>query len=235
MLKFKKKDLAYHIRIFIKTKLEVEKMFVKSVMIPKFKCITISKDDTVKDVLEKLEQHAIDGMPVLDGDTYCGIVTRYDIYKNFYNSSKSKEEYETSTLAGDIALYKDRYFTEDEIFENTLVNLKNYPLLAVLNGDKKFIGVVTRFDVLTQFTSAFGMNRKGVRIAFTTSEAEGRLAKLSEIAKQFHEQIISLVTFDETDKLVRRIVIKIEKRDNIQKFLEKLESAGFRILQVTED
>lgn len=210
-------------------------MFIKSIMIPKFKCVTIAHDCTVKEVLEKLDGHSIDGMPVLNGDTYCGIVTRYEIFKNFYESNKTKEEYETTTTAESIALYANRYFSEEEIFENTLINLKDYPLMAVLNEGKKFIGIVTRFDVLTQFSSAFGMNREGVRIAFTTSEAEGRLAKLSEIAKQFNEQIISLVTFDETDKLVRRIVIKVEKRHNIEKFIGKLESAGFRILQVTED
>lgn len=235
MLKFIISNLLIIVKYFINKKIEVEIMFVKSIMIPKFKCVTVSHDSTVKDVLEKLEKHSIDGMPVLKGDTYCGIVTRYEVFKHFYESNKSKEEFETTTTAESIALYADRYFSEEEIFENTLINLKEYPLMAVLDEDKKFIGIVTRFDVLTQFASAFGMNREGVRIAFTTSEAEGRLAKFSEIAKQFNEQIISLVTFDETDKLVRRLVIKVEKRHNIEKFIGKLESAGFRILQVTED
>jgi hypothetical protein len=70
---------------------------------------------------------------------------------------------------------------------------------------------------------------------FFPSLEEGRIARLSEIAHQFHEHIISLVTFDETDKLVRRIVMKIEKKDNIDRFTKKLEEHGFRILSIQED
>jgi signal-transduction protein with cAMP-binding, CBS, and nucleotidyltransferase domain len=108
-------------------------------------------------------------------------------------------------------------------------------LLAVVSSERKFLGVVTRSDVLSTFQSAFGVNRPGVRIAFTSVETEGRIARLSEIAHHFHEHIISLVTFDETDKLVRRIVMKVEKKDNIDRFTKKLEEQGFRILSIQED
>jgi hypothetical protein len=92
-----------------------------------------------------------------------------------------------------------------------LLDLKDFPLLAVVGPNHNFLGITTRSDVLSSFQSAFGVNRPGVRIAFTSVETEGRIARLSEIAHQFHEHIISLVTFDETDRLVRRIVMKIEK------------------------
>ena len=107
--------------------------------------------------------------------------------------------------------------------------------MAVVDQTRKFLGVVTRADVLEQFQSAFGMNRPGVRIAFTSIETEGRIARLSEIAHHFQAPIVSLVTFDETDKLVRRIVMKVEKKDNIDRFTKKLEEDGFRILSIKED
>lgn len=210
-------------------------MFVKSVMIPKFASFTIDHEATVKETLEKLEKHQVDGLPVLNGDEYAGMITRYTIYENYFNAEQNKEEYLQNTRVKEIATHKDQYLKGNEIFEKTLLSLKDFPLLAVLDESKKFLGVVTRFDVLEQFQSAFGMNKPGVRIAFTASETEGRLARLSEIAHQFHEHIISIVTFDETDKLVRRIVMKVEKKDNLQKFLKKLEDSGFRILDVYED
>jgi CBS-domain-containing membrane protein len=109
------------------------------------------------------------------------------------------------------------------------------PIIAVVDDHLNYLGVVTRSDVLEQFQSAFGLNRPGVRIAFTSVETEGRIARLAEIAKHYHEKIISLATFDESDKLVRRIVMKIEKNNNIEKFVKKLESAGFRVLDIFED
>jgi CBS domain-containing protein len=209
-------------------------MFVKSIMLPKHYCVTIQADEPLKNALAKLEERSIDGLPVLNGEQYAGVVTRFGIYENYFKSNESKEEYLEKTLVSDIAKNQDKYLEGSEMFENTLVDLKDFPLLAVVGANMKFLGIVTRFDVIEQFQSAFGMNRPGIRIAFTSVETEGRIARLSEIAHQFHEHIISLVTFDETDKLVRRIVMKIEKKDNVDKFIKKLEESGFRILNINE-
>jgi CBS-domain-containing membrane protein len=204
-------------------------------MIPKHECFIAQEDVTLKEALERLEKHQIDGIPVLNGDQYLGVVTRNNIYENSFFSDKQKDEYLTSTVVKDIATHQDKFLEGGELFEKTLLDLKDFPLLAVVDSNKKFLGVVTRSDVISSFESAFGVNRPGVRIAFTSVETEGRIARLSEIAHQFHEHIISLVTFDETDKLVRRIVMKVEKKDNIEKFTKKLEEHGFRILSIQED
>lgn len=210
-------------------------MFVKSVMIPKHSCYTIGSDETLQSALEQLEKHQIDGLPVLDGEKYAGIITRYGIYESYFNSNQEKETYLEGTKVRHIADHREVVLRGNEIFERLLLDLKDFPLLAVVDASGKFLGVVTRFDVMVQFQSAFGTNRAGVRIAFTSVETEGRIARLSEIARHFHEHIISLVTFDETDKLVRRIVMKIEKKDNIDKFIKKLEESGFRVLDIHED
>lgn len=209
-------------------------MFVKSIMLQKHYCVTIQETETIKSALAKLEEHSIDGLPVLSGEEYVGVVTRYGIYENYFKAGVTKEQFLETTPVREIVQYQDKYLEGNEIFEKTLLDLKDFPLLAVVGSNRKFLGIVTRFDVLEQFQSAFGMNRPGVRIAFTSVETEGRIARLAEIAHHFHEHIISLVTFDETDKLVRRIVMKIEKKDNIEKFTKKLEESGFRILSIEE-
>ncbi|MEO2074281.1 MAG: CBS domain-containing protein [Bacillus sp. (in: firmicutes)] len=209
-------------------------MFVKNIMIPKHECFTAQEDLTLKDALEMLETYQIDGLPVLRGDEYLGVTTRYNIYESYFLSNKDKEEYLNTTLVKDVLSHQGKFLQGGEIYEKTLIDLKDFPLMAVVDLNKKFLGVVTRSDVISSFESAFGVNRPGVRIAFTSVETEGRIARLSEIAHHFHEHIISLVTFDETDKLVRRIVMKIEKKDNIDKFTKKLEEHGFRILSIQE-
>ncbi|HEY2420611.1 MAG TPA: CBS domain-containing protein [Neobacillus sp.] len=210
-------------------------MFVKNMMIPKHECFTAQESETLKEALEKLEKYQIDGLPVLQGEQYFGVLTRYSIYENFFLSGKQKEEYLTTTLVNEIVTHQEKFLKGEELFERTLLDLKDFPLMAVVGPNKSFLGIITRSDILSSFQSAFGVNRPGVRIAFTSVETEGRIARLSEIAHQFHEHIISLVTFDETDKLVRRIVMKIEKKDNIDKFTKKLEEYGFRILSIQED
>jgi CBS-domain-containing membrane protein len=204
-------------------------------MIPKHHCITTEPNESLRSALQKLEDHQIDGMPIIDGERYGGMVTRYHIYENYFLSNKQKGEFLDSTFVQDIATHQEKYLIDDEAFETTLLELKDFPLLAVVDEKKRMIGIMTRADVLKQFESAFGLNRPGVRIALTSVETEGRIARLSDIAHQFQVHIISLVTFDETDKLVRRIVVKIEKKNNIERFTKKLEEHGFRILSVKED
>jgi CBS domain-containing protein len=204
-------------------------------MIPKNRTVHAEAGDSLKTVLEKLEHHKIDGVPVLNGAAYIGIVTRFHLYEEFFQSELKKETFLSEKKAADIAVHTDVYLEGEEIFENTLLQLKDYPLIAVVGEEKEFLGIVTRYDVLEQFQSAFGMNKKGVRIAFTSVETEGRIARLTELARQFHEDIISLVTFDETESMVRRMVMKIEKKDNIKRFVERIEKAGFRILDIHED
>ncbi len=233
-----KKDLNDDLWNYCKcayTNLEVITMFVKNIMIPKHHTHTVQHDEPLRIALEKLEQQKIDALPVLNGNKYIGVLTRYNLYKEFFESNVTREEYLQNTACKDIATHQDKYLKGQEIFEKTLLELKHFPLLAVVNDKLEFLGIVTRFDVLEQFQSAFGVQRPGVRIAFTSIETEGRLARLAEIAHHFHEHIISLVTFDETDKLVRRIVMKIEKKDNIERFVKKLEDSGFRILDIHED
>ncbi len=204
-------------------------------MIPNHACVTVQGDTTLGVALEQLETNQIDGVPVLQGEKYLGVVTRYNIYENYFLSEKQKDEYLSSFTVKEIATHQEKFLLGEEVFEKTLLDLKDFPLLAVVDQNRKFLGVVTRSDVLSTFQSAFGVNRPGIRIAFTSVETEGRIARLSEIAHHFHEHIISLVTFDETDKLVRRIVMKVEKKDNIDRFTKKLEEQGFRILSIQED
>ncbi|MFP3361423.1 hypothetical protein R0K17_29375, partial [Planococcus sp. SIMBA_143] len=78
----------------------------------------------------------------------------------------------------------DKYITDKDVFENALIELKDSPILPVVGDNHVFLGLITRFDVLDQFRSAFGMDQKGVRIAFSSVETEGRIARLGDIIQQ---------------------------------------------------
>jgi CBS domain-containing protein len=207
-------------------------MFVKSVMKDVRNCYVVENDDPIKVALDKLEAHEIDAVPVLDSGKYAGMVTRHSIYKAFFEGSFDKEDFLKSKKVSDVAINAELTVDESGVFEEVLVKVQDSPIVPVVDENMVFKGLVTRFDAIEQFQSAFGMNTKGIRITFTSVETEGRIAKLAQIARQYHEQIISLATFDESDKLVRRIVMKIEDNPNLEKFLKKLESNGFRVLDV---
>ncbi|MGV3488944.1 MAG: CBS domain-containing protein [Tuberibacillus sp.] len=207
-------------------------MFTKSVMIPKHKMFYVEESVSVKETLQKLKEHKIDGMPVLSGNRYVGLITRHAIYEAAFNSNLSKEEFMEKVSVGSIVIKKDNTAVETDVFEDTLLKVKDVPLVPVVDDKGQCLGIVTRFDVLSQFQSVFGMNKKGVRIVVSSVETEGRILRLSEVIRQFHQNIISLTTFDDSDKLVRRIVMKVEYDKDTDLLLKGLEKNGFKVLSV---
>ncbi|WP_342600841.1 CBS domain-containing protein [Psychrobacillus sp. FSL H8-0483] len=209
-------------------------MFVKSVMIPKEKCLTVHVNTTVLEALQELEAKEIDALPIIENGKYKGMFNKYLLYKAFFYSDLDKESFLQQTTVSDVITREDTFVQIEDVFENAFIKLYDFPILAVVENDK-FLGLVTRYDTITQFKSAFGMNSKGTRITFTSVESEGRILKMSDILHKYHTSVISLVTFDETDKLVRRIVLKIENDQKIDRILKDLEKSGFRVLHIEKD
>jgi len=207
-------------------------MFTKSVMIPKHKMFYVEEDVSVRETLRKLEENKIDGMPVLSGDRYVGLITKHAIFESAFHSDLSKETFMDTVKVGTIVIKKDNTTDENDVFEDTLLKVKDVPLVPVIDEKGICLGIVTRYDVLEQFQSLFGMNKKGVRVALSSVETEGRIHRLAEITKQYQQNIITLATFDDSDKLVRRIVVKVEGDNNTERYIQRLEKNGFKVLSV---
>lgn len=212
-------------------------MYLKTIMVPKEKCYVASPDDTVKSVIDKLEHHGIDGMPVVQQGEYLGTATRYNIFRHFFfmKEAKTREEFIETTKIKDILALDEYSVTDESLFEESFLSLQDFPILSIINKRNEFLGIVTRYDVMNQFKSAFGMDKTGVRIAITSVDAEGRIKRLAQAMQKFKLNAISFVTFDETDKMHRRMIIKVEKDKNIPKFTDYLKKHGFKILDIQQD
>lgn len=209
-------------------------MFVKSVMIPKEKCLTVNVDTPVLEALQELEVKDIDALPIIENGKYLGMFNKYLLFKAYYYSDMDKESFLKQSKVSDVITKEDTFVQLEDVFEKAMVKLHDFPILAVVE-DGKFLGLVTRYDTIAQFKSAFGMNSKGTRITFTSVESEGRILKMTDILHKYHTSVISLVTFDETDKLFRRIVLKIEDEGKLDRILVDLEKSGFRVLHIEKD
>ena len=95
-------------------------MFVKSIMISKYHCHTVSIDDSLEVVLKKLDEKQIEAVPVLNGEKYAGTITRYRIYKQAFLSELPRSIFLKDLKASDIA-EQNKTLTGKEIFENVLV------------------------------------------------------------------------------------------------------------------
>src|SRR3954447_9572467 len=106
-------------------------------MIPRHDCVTVQEDTSLAAALEQLEKKQIDGVPVLQGEKYIGVATRFNIYEKYFLSGKQKDEFLISMTVKDIATHQDKYLLGEEVFERTLLDLKDFPLLAVVDANRK--------------------------------------------------------------------------------------------------
>ncbi|WP_067836598.1 CBS domain-containing protein [Amphibacillus sediminis] len=210
-------------------------MFVRSIMVPSYACHVCLPTDSLKSALTKLEKMDIEAMPVLSNEReYLGMLGKQDIYRAYFLQDQDKDVFLTVTTVQDVVNHSDLYIYEDEVFEQTLTTFKQFAIIAVVDEHRHFKGIVTRFDVLERFKSTFGMNRSGIRLALATADESGRLNQLTDILKQVRADIISLTTFDEADRLIRRIIVKVSPAINQKKIKQKLEHSGFKILSIKE-
>ena len=68
-------------------------MFVKSVMIPKEKCLTIHGNASVLEALNELEAKDIDALPIIEDGKYKGMFNKYLLYKAFFYSDTDKDTF----------------------------------------------------------------------------------------------------------------------------------------------
>ncbi|MCT2537411.1 CBS domain-containing protein [Aquibacillus koreensis] len=209
-------------------------MFVRSTMKPGYQCHVASPTDTLKAILSKMDTEDIQAMPVVENSYFKGMISKQKVFQAYFYNQKEQDEFLLNTKVEEIISNENLFIGEDEVFEKTFTSFVDYPILAVVDDRRKFLGIVARTDVLEQFESAFGMKKKGLRIAFTSEESSGRFSRLADILGHFHANIISIATFDETDKLARRIVLKIDQGVNVDKLKRKLEKSGFRVLDIKE-
>ncbi|PEJ53746.1 MULTISPECIES: HPP family protein [unclassified Bacillus (in: firmicutes)] len=210
-------------------------MLAKHRMLQNHQVITVQSNDPVDRAMNLLLEKQIDSVPVLSGNKYVGMISQAEIFRSCFYSELSKEEYIRNIKIGEIATHQTICVKAEEPFEDTMHSLKKYPSIAVVDDERNFVGLVIRYDVIEIFQEVLGKDCPGIRISMTSMEQEGQLARLLDYLHHFKINVISLVTFDSKDQLLRRIVLKIEANKNIDKILSKFEELGLRIVSVTNE
>jgi acetoin utilization protein AcuB len=205
-------------------------MFVKNLMIPKDKLITVAREDSIDKALIAMEENDYKAVPVVENDKFFGAISKAKVYAYYYEKNLSKEEF---------VKYKVKDVIESDIPTVQLIDqIESVPYLlekkeaafvAVSDEDGEFRGIITHHKIFHEFSEVFGFN-KGKRLAVLAYDIPGQLSKLSKIIYANHGDIISLVTVDtESVTEVTEIVIRL-RTDNLAVIKSKIKDAGFHIV-----
>ncbi len=210
-------------------------MFIRNHMLSKEKLTTVELEESLGSALEKIKKGDFLSLPVIDGDEFRGILMKEAIYRNYLESGKSdKEEYLNNTKVKDI--YNDKYesISANERIEKASYLLKEFrtPFLPVFSSNNKFVGILTHFAIFNAFSEIFGID-KGTRIVVNMFDLPGQLARLTDVIRKENVNIINFAIMDPKVLDLIQVILRVDTED-VDRLVDKIQSAGFKIGEVTK-
>ncbi|WMC93606.1 CBS domain-containing protein [Kineothrix sp. MB12-C1] len=129
---------------------------------PKEEVAYIYNDDTLRQTLEKMEHHGYSAIPVIDhkSGVYIGTITEGDLlwYVKDRHGLTIKDAENIPILS--INRKKDNEPVDiDANMEDLLHKVMNQNFVPVIDGRNRFIGIVTRKDVIQHLCEKCGLNK----------------------------------------------------------------------------
>lgn len=210
-------------------------MYIRNHMLEKEKLTTVELGESIGSALEKIIQGDFLSLPVMEGSEFKGIIMKEAIYRQYFEIEKTdKDEYLSNTIVGDI--YTDRYesISADERIDKASYLLREFrtPFLAVFNSKNKFVGILTHFSIFNAFSDIFGID-KGTRIVVNMFDLPGQIARLTDVIRKENSNIINLAIMDPKVLDLIQVILRVET-DEVDKLVEKIQYAGFKIGEVTK-
>lgn len=205
-------------------------MLVRALMLDKSRLITASPDESLKVALKKIEDNDFLSIPVVEGRTFLGLISKARIYEEYFKGDYADKEsfIEKTTVR---SIYRNIIPKVDpgDLIEKASKVLETFgiPFVAVINSRGEFEGIVTHYAIFHTFGDIFGIN-EGHRIAVTAYDVPGQLARLTDIITKMGGDIISFTVVDPRAKLdVKEIVVRV-RTPNIEKLTQRIKEAGFK-------
>lgn len=118
---------------------------------PKGECVFVYDDDSLKEVLEKMERHRFTSIPMLSRATgaYKGTITEGDLLWYIKNRRDLNFRDAENICVKKIKRYRDNQpVNADAKMEDLFSKVVQQNFVPVIDGQKCFIGIVTRKEVM---------------------------------------------------------------------------------------
>ena len=162
-------------------------------------------------------------LPVVDDGKFLGLITEEQII----------DENDDSKLIRDFELDFDNCFVVEEQFFYDVIKVaveNQVELLAVLNKNKEFVGVITIQDTITAFANTTPFQAPGSVLVLSMFGRDYSLSELSRLIEENNARILSSsVKQDPADHSKIKVTIKINRED-ITTIVATLERFDYKII-----
>lgn len=187
-------------------------------MIPPLK----ETDDAHKAIVW-MEEFRCNYMPVVDDGKLMGFLSE-EIILEANDIEKRVKDFD---LAGvNCYVYLDTHFYD--ILKVATDN--KLPMVAVLNEDESYCGVITVQDTLTSFAQTAAVQLPGGILVLSMNHIDYSLAEISRLIEENHAKILSsILKEDPLDNGKIRLTLKINQLD-LSRIVATLERFGYRVI-----
>jgi hypothetical protein len=183
--------------------------------------------DTAQKALDWMEELHLPLLPVIKGQEYQGLISEEMIYQ-FNNSSALLSEF-TLPMEKVFALRYQHIF---DVMKIALDN--NIQVVAVLDEQRQFIGVITVNDTLNSFAQS-SIQEPGGIVVLLMEERDYSLTEISRLVESNDAKILSsYVCPDRNDKNQLRLTLKINRMD-ISRIIATFERFSYNVIARFQD
>ena len=136
---------------------------------PKSEVAYIHDDESLRQVLEKMEYHKYSAVPIISRQgTYVGTITEGDLLWYIKNQLDLNLQEARRILITNVPRRSDNTpVSIDSNMEDLLDKAMKQNFVPVLDDKKSFIGIVTRKDIMKYFADKMKKNRINSKIFFS--------------------------------------------------------------------
>ncbi|NLY73042.1 MAG: CBS domain-containing protein [Tissierellia bacterium] len=203
-------------------------MFVRAIMTPAEDLITIRSNNTLKEALNIILEEGFLSLPVVDGDTFVGYISKMYIYEKFIESGE--KEFDT------FLLHEVRYYAfmdMEPVSDSTYIEeaaeafFRNKVMfIPVVDRKNHFQGIVTQRSLFEVVLKVFGL--KDAKITIYSQDFSGSLYTIVDVIRRHGSNITNIAQYDLGVLGTQEISIRVEEDDPTD-LVEKLKSKGIKV------
>lgn len=202
-------------------------MKIRAIMTPVKKLTILKPTDTAKVAMELIENNGFLSLPVADGDTFVGFLSKQFIYDTYFaEKANDMEEFLNRPVSKFIHNQVEPVSTELLIEEAADIFFKNKVRFLPVVENGVFSGIVTQNALFGILTKVYGLEHS--KISIITDDFKGILTRIADIIAKNGGNIRNVALLDTEVMGIQEISIRLEGED-IDKIVEKLTEKGFKV------
>lgn len=205
-------------------------MLVKQKQLKKTSVTYVLENETISDVLGKLNDSGYRCIPVLDanGEKFVGNIYKVEVLEHKLKEGDMKQS--VAILLRD----HDGFVHENSSFFEIFHSIKLLPYLAVVDTHGKFSGILPHSKVFELLEEAWGYKTGSVALTIALPDAGGILIKVLQIVKKIWP-VHCVFSLDDDTVYLRRVILTLTKgakQETVEELEQALSKTGARIIDI---